>query len=111
MENRGSKIVAIVALCVGVVGLSLGFAAFENVMYLFSNVEDFLSVGFTRALFAVPGHFCDGVLMGYYYSKVRFGSNATTKDQIMVLGAPIILHGLYDAILFIIPVAPYVSTL
>ena len=35
-------------------------------MYLFSNVEDFLSVGLTRALFAVPGHFCDGVLMGIY---------------------------------------------
>lgn len=94
------------AVCV-----SLGFAAFENVMYLFSNVEDFLSVGFTRALFAVPGHFCDGVLMGYYYSKVRFCSSATTKDQIMVLGAPIILHGLYDAILFVIPVAPYISGL
>ena len=92
------------AVCV-----SLGFAAFENVMYLFSNMEDFLSVGVTRALFAVPGHFCDGVLMGYYYSKVRFCSGATTKDQIMVLGAPIILHGLYDAILFVIPVAPYIS--
>lgn len=94
------------AVCV-----SLGFAAFENVMYLFSNMDDFLSVGLTRALFAVPGHFCDGVLMGYYYSKVRFCSSATTKDQIMVLAAPIILHGLYDAILFVIPVAPYISGL
>lgn len=94
------------AVCV-----SLGFAAFENVMYLFSNVEDFLSVGFIRALFAVPGHFCDGVLMGYYYSKVRFCSSATSKDQIMVLGAPIIFHGLYDAVLFVIPVAPYISGL
>jgi RsiW-degrading membrane proteinase PrsW (M82 family) len=94
------------AVCV-----SLGFAAFENVMYLFSNVEDFLSVGFTRALFAVPGHFCDGVLMGYYYSKVKFCSDATTKDRVMVLGAPIIVHGLYDAILFVVPVAPYISGL
>lgn len=91
--------------------ISLGFAAFENVMYLFSNMEDFLSVGFTRALFAVPGHFCDGVLMGYYYSKVKFCSDATTKDRVMVLGAPIIVHGLYDAILFVVPVAPYISGL
>ena len=94
------------AVCV-----SLGFAAFENVMYLFSNVDDLVSVGITRALFAVPGHFCDGVLMGYYYSKVKFCPDATEKDRIMVLGAPIILHGLYDAILFVIPVTPYISGL
>ena len=94
------------AVCV-----SLGFAAFENVLYLFSNAEEFVSVGITRALFAVPGHFCDGVLMGYYYSKVKFCPDATEKDRIMVLGAPIIVHGLYDAILFVVPVAPYISGL
>ena len=94
------------AVCV-----SLGFAAFENVLYLFSNAEEFVSVGITRALFAVPGHFCDGVLMGYYYSKVKFCSDATTKDRVMVLGSPIIVHGLYDAILFVVPVVPYISGL
>ena len=30
MEERNSKVIAIVALCVGVVGLSLGFAAFSS---------------------------------------------------------------------------------
>ena len=30
MENRGSKIVAVIALCVAVVGVTLGFAAFSN---------------------------------------------------------------------------------
>ena len=29
MENRGSKIVAVIALCVAVVGVTLGFAAFK----------------------------------------------------------------------------------
>lgn len=37
MENRSSKIVAIVALCVGVVGLSLGFAAFSNTLTISSS--------------------------------------------------------------------------
>ena len=44
------------AVCV-----SLGFAALENVMYLFSNVEAFMSVGIARAIFAIPGHFCFGI--------------------------------------------------
>ncbi len=43
--------------------VSLGFAALENIMYLFSNAESYLSVGIVRALFAVPGHFCFGILM------------------------------------------------
>ena len=30
MENRGSKMVAVIALCVAVVGVTLGFAAFSN---------------------------------------------------------------------------------
>ena len=40
------------AVCV-----SLGFAALENIMYLFSNEEAYLSIGIARAIFAVPGHF------------------------------------------------------
>ena len=55
------------AVCV-----SLGFAALENIMYLFTNAEAYLSVGIARAIFAVPGHFCFGILMGYYYSLAKF---------------------------------------
>ena len=55
------------AVCV-----SLGFAALENVMYLFSDTESFLRTGISRAIFAVPGHFCFGILMGYYYSLAKF---------------------------------------
>lgn len=50
------KMVGIVyAVCV-----SLGFAALENIMYLFTNAEAYLSVGIARAIFAVLGHFCFG---------------------------------------------------
>ena len=92
------------AVCV-----SLGFAALENVMYLFSNAEAYLSVGVARAIFAVPGPFCVGILMGYYYSLARFYSQSSTKNKAFVLIAPIIAHGLYDSILFIIDVTPAVS--
>ena len=61
------------AVCVG-----MGFAAVENVLYLFSNYDSWLSVGIVRALFAVPGHFFDAVIMGYYYSHYHFG---TRRDK------------------------------
>ena len=92
------------AVCV-----SLGFAALENIMYLFSNSESYLSVGIVRAIFAVPGHFCFGILMGYYYSLAKFYPNTPTKNKVLIIVAPIIVHGLYDSILFIINVTPAIS--
>jgi len=92
------------AVCV-----SLGFAALENIMYLFSNAEAFLSVGIARAIFAVPGHFCFGILMGYYYSLARFYPKSPKKNKALILVAPIIVHGLYDSILLISNVTPAIS--
>lgn len=92
------------AVCV-----SLGFAALENIMYLFSNEGAYLSVGIARAIFAVPGHFCFGILMGYYYSLAKFYPKTPTKNKALILVAPIIVHGLYDSILFIINVTPAIS--
>ena len=93
------------AVCV-----SLGFAALENMMYLFSNEDTYLSVGIARAIFAVPGHFCFGILMGYYYSLAKFYPKAPKKNKALILLAPIIVHGLYDSILFIINVTPAISS-
>lgn len=83
------------AVCV-----SMGFAAFENITYLISNMDSYMQVGFSRALTAVPGHFCFGVVMGYYYSLASFDEKDRTKNQIMVIAAPVIVHGIYDSILF-----------
>ena len=94
------------AVCV-----SLGFAALENVMYLFSNAEAYLSVGISRAIFAVPGHFCDGILMGYYYSLARFYPKFKAKNRALILVAPILAHGAYDAVLFVANQAPAISGL
>ena len=91
--------------------VSLGFAAIENVMYLFDNYDSFLEVGVIRALFAVPGHFCYGVLMGYYYSLVKFYPKVTLITKCLVLLAPVVAHGLYDAILMSAPVLADISWL
>lgn len=92
------------AVCV-----SLGFAALENVMYLFINAESYLSVGFSRAIFAIPGHFCFGILMGYYYSLASFYPKSSARNRVLVLVVPIIVHGIYDSILFVSSVSPSVS--
>ena len=51
--------------------VSLGFAAFENVKYVFSYG---LSVALPRAILAVPGHMGFAVFMGIFYgrAKLRF---------------------------------------
>ena len=80
------------AVCIG-----LGFAATENVMYLFNAGEDWLGTAIARGLLAVPGHFFFAVLMGYYYSLVHFGHNPS-RNRIFVLAAPVLAHGIYDAL-------------
>jgi RsiW-degrading membrane proteinase PrsW (M82 family) len=88
------------------VAISMGFAAFENLLYLFSNYEQWLTVGLTRAALSVPAHYAFAVLMGYYYSKVHFGISHSSKDKLMTLLAPVIVHTIFDWILFSISITP-----
>jgi RsiW-degrading membrane proteinase PrsW (M82 family) len=74
----------------------LGFAAIENVGYLFMS-EDWALVAILRALLAVPGHYAFAVLMGYFYSVYHFVDHSR-KAAACVLLVPILAHGTYDAI-------------
>lgn len=94
------------AICV-----SLGFAALENIIYLISNYENYLAVGISRALFSIPGHFAFGVLMGYYYSMVKFYPAVPVRNKVMLIFAPILAHGIFDSILFMIDITPAVTGL
>ncbi len=85
--------------------VSLGFAAPENLMYLFSE-EDYLATGIARALFSIPGHCCFGILMGYYYSLLAFSPCRRGRNRAMLFIAPIAAHGVYDALLFVQELAP-----
>ncbi len=79
------------AVCIG-----LGFAAIENVMYLF-NEEEWLYTAITRALLAVPSHYIFAILMGYYYSIYHF-VNHSPKIAVCILLVPVAAHGFYDAL-------------
>lgn len=79
------------AVCVG-----LGFAAIENVFYLFGS-GNWMATAFLRSLLAVPGHYAFAVLMGYYYSIYHF-VDRSPKVAACILLVPILAHGIYDAI-------------
>lgn len=88
------------AVCIG-----LGFAAFENVQYLFAAGDSWLTTAVARGLLSVPGHFFFAVLMGYYYSLVHFGHDSK-RNRLLVIAAPVIAHGIYDSIAMTTEVTP-----
>ena len=80
--------------------VAMGFAATENIIYLFSNIDNWQSVAVGRAMFAVPGHWLFGVTMGYFYSMIYFGDMNWRKAN-RVFWIPVLLHGTYDGLLFL----------
>ena len=90
------------AVCVG-----LGFAAFENIMYVFSE-PDWFTTAVLRALLAVPGHYAFAILMGYYYSVYHFVDHSP-KVAACVLLVPVLAHGTYDAIAMSGYINPYIE--
>lgn len=79
------------------VSVSLGFAALENIMYVFNYG---FGAGIFRAITSVPGHCFFGVFMGYWFGRAkysRFYGFAGFKTQIALsLLVPALLHGFYD---------------
>ena len=89
------------AVCIG-----MGFAAYENIQYLFAYYENWVEVGAMRAILTVPVHFFFAVTMGYFYSKARFGPISDKKRNLaLAILLPIICHSLFDAILMVSHVA------
>lgn len=80
--------------------VSLGFAAIENILYLFDNQDSFFAVGITRGILSIPLHFSCGVLMGYFYSLTKFSKKSRALNRLLIFIAPMVVHGIYDSILF-----------
>lgn len=82
--------------------VALGFACFENILYVSSSG---LLTGVIRAISAVPGHVCDGIFMGSYLalSKLNYEKGnykLSKKYKTLSLVIPIITHGIYDFCVF-----------
>jgi len=80
---------------------ALGFAAVENVMYLFSYFQETPSVAFYRAIFSVPGHMLFAVTMGYYLALSKYAQSPgmSRKYYSRSLLYPVLLHGTFNTIL------------
>ena len=92
------------AVCVG-----MGFAAFENIEYLFASGSDWVTTGIGRSLTAIPGHFAFAVIMGYYYSLNHFDSYRAPLAGLKMWLYPVLAHGTYDSVAMMAEVTPEVS--
>ena len=80
------------------VAVSLGFAAFENVLYVLGGG---ITVAVMRALMSIPGHAVFAVYMGYYYGKAKKASvngrvTEAESNLSMAFISSAFLHGFYD---------------
>ena len=78
--------------------VALGFAFFENLFYVYQSG---VGVGIIRAVLSVPGHSCNGVIMGYYLGLFKISSlnknrKLRTKNIIYSILFPTVTHGIYD---------------
>jgi RsiW-degrading membrane proteinase PrsW (M82 family) len=73
--------------------IGMGFAAFENILYV---AQGGFAVAMLRMLTAIPAHAVFAVVMGYYVGLAKF--DLTHKDELLRKGLlyPILLHGAYD---------------
>ncbi|WP_456376675.1 PrsW family intramembrane metalloprotease [Lutibacter sp.] len=77
--------------------VSMGFAAVENIFYVF---EGGIGVALLRALTAIPAHATFGIIMGYFMGIAKFSTNKR-KWNLIGLSLAILAHGTYDFFLFI----------
>ena len=78
---------------------SLGFAAFENIEYVFQYG---LSVALPRAVLSVPGHCGFAVVFGYFYGRAKTAelngdTSGRTANLIAGYVSAVLLHGFYDS--------------
>jgi len=80
---------------------SLGFATFENILYV---IEGGFGVGLGRMFTSIPGHLSFAVYMGYFYSQKKYAQYEGRKKDVSKYGwftllIPILLHGSYDCLI------------
>ena len=78
--------------------VSLGFASYENIFYVYGAESFNISLGtaYTRAFSAVPSHAFDGVIMGFFIGRHYFRKHESKINIYFAFLIPFILHGLYD---------------
>src|SRR5260221_2419720 len=81
------------------VSVSLGFAGFENILYVM-NSDNGIATGILRMFTAVPAHATFAVLMGYFLGRAKHEPGKSYFAW-YGLGAATLFHGAYDYFWFI----------
>ena len=76
--------------------IALGFAAIENLLYVFTGGY---GVGIIRAITAVPAHALFGIVMGYYFGLAKFNARMKPVFLLFAFLLPFLFHGLYNFLL------------
>lgn len=79
--------------------ISLGFAAVENVLYVFNPQMGGMETALMRAVVSVPSHGFFGITMGYYFALGKFEPQKRGRHLLKAFFVTYMLHGLYDVIL------------
>jgi RsiW-degrading membrane proteinase PrsW (M82 family) len=83
------------------VAVALGFATFENLLYLVRS-DDWSRTAVARAMTAVPSHVINAMLMGYFLGRAQLSRHRAGLFRVLALLAPTLNHGAYDLPLFVI---------
>ena len=75
--------------------VSLGFATFENLQYVYYSGGSPDAVAIIRAFTAIPLHACCGIIMGYYFGLYMF-KNKDTLNLFKSLFFAIGFHAVYN---------------
>jgi RsiW-degrading membrane proteinase PrsW (M82 family) len=95
--------------------VGLGFAMLENLLYVLGGDTNWPTVAAFRGVLSVPLHGACGAIAGAYLARVRFtgilGSGRGTRWRrprlfALALAVPTALHGMFDAGLFVLQLAP-----
>ena len=82
--------------------IALGFACFENIIYIFSHNLIVRDVIF-RTLISVPSHVIFAIFMGKFLELSKTKEKGKVLYLILSLMVPLLLHGLLDFLLLYIP--------
>lgn len=77
--------------------VSMGFATFENILYV---ADGGIQTAILRMFTAVPAHASFAILMGYYLGKAKF-EHKKSYYAFHALGVATLFHGAYDYFWFI----------
>jgi RsiW-degrading membrane proteinase PrsW (M82 family) len=78
--------------------VSMGFATFENMLYVFQSG---FATGLVRMFLSVPAHASFAVIMGYHVGLAKFDPKRSAQHMAKGLLLAIFFHGAFDFFLFL----------